>query len=49
VIVAALYLGQELVNSFKPDNVSQFAHILGGLAGAVFGFGGKFIAQTISK
>ncbi len=49
VIVAALYLGQELVNSFKPDNVSQFAHILGGLAGAVFGFGGKFIAQTIGK
>jgi len=49
VIVAALYLGQELVNSFKPDNVSQFAHILGGLAGAVFGFGGKFIAQTVGK
>ncbi|MCS7013578.1 MAG: rhomboid family intramembrane serine protease [Chloroherpetonaceae bacterium] len=48
LIVAALYLGQEILNSFKPDHVSQFAHILGGIAGAVFGFSGKFITQSIS-
>lgn len=38
VFVAVLFLGQELVNILKLDNVSQFAHILGGLLGAGFGF-----------
>ncbi|MGF1533333.1 MAG: rhomboid family intramembrane serine protease [Bernardetiaceae bacterium] len=43
VLVVALYLGQEVLSIFKNDNVSQFAHILGGICGAVFGFllGGK--------
>jgi len=38
VFVAVLFLGQEVVNILKLDNVSQFAHILGGLLGAGFGF-----------
>lgn len=38
VAVLALYLGKELFEVFKNDNVSQFAHIVGGLAGSVFGF-----------
>ncbi len=38
ILVALLYLGQEVINSLKADNVSQFAHILGGMAGAGFGF-----------
>jgi membrane associated rhomboid family serine protease len=38
VAVLALYLGKEVFDAFKNDNVSQFAHIVGGLCGAVFGF-----------
>lgn len=36
--VAALYLGREVVHAFKADNVSQLAHLVGGVVGAVFGF-----------
>lgn len=36
--VAVLYLGRELVNAFQNDNVSQLAHLVGGVVGAVFGF-----------
>lgn len=39
IIVLVLYLGQEIFNGlFAGDNISQFAHILGGIAGSVFGF-----------
>ena len=38
VLVMALYLGKEVFMAFDQDTTSQFAHILGGLAGAVFGF-----------
>lgn len=39
IVVMIMYLGQEVYNGlFSQDNVSQLAHILGGLAGAVFGF-----------
>ena len=38
ILVALLFLGQEVFNSLKADNVSQFAHILGGVSGAGFGF-----------
>ncbi len=37
ILAAVFYLGQEVINSFKPDSVSQMAHILGGLLGAGFG------------
>ncbi len=36
--VAALYLGREVVHAFQQDNVSQLAHIVGGVVGAIFGF-----------
>ena len=36
--VTALYLAGEVSASFAEDGVSQFAHILGGLCGTVFGF-----------
>jgi membrane associated rhomboid family serine protease len=43
--VTALYLAGEVSAAFAEDGVSQFAHILGGLCGTVFGFwkapGGK--------
>lgn len=38
ILVALLYLGTEIWNSFKADQVSQFAHIMGGICGSVFGF-----------
>lgn len=38
VAVLALYLGREVFDAFKNDNISQFAHLAGGLAGSVFGF-----------
>jgi membrane associated rhomboid family serine protease len=38
VLVLFLYLGQQIVESFANDNVSQFAHIVGGLFGSLFGF-----------
>jgi rhomboid protease GluP len=34
-----LYLGREVWNSVaSKDNISQFAHVLGGLVGSFFGF-----------
>ncbi|MFN8358553.1 MAG: rhomboid family intramembrane serine protease [Candidatus Kapaibacterium sp.] len=38
ILVVALFLGKEVLNSLKPDGVSQFAHIVGGLCGSIFGF-----------
>ena len=38
ILVLALYLGGELVNSLKSDNISNFAHIVGGFCGSLFGF-----------
>lgn len=37
VLVVLLYLGQEIVNGLRSDDVSQFAHVMGGLCGAAFG------------
>lgn len=38
VAVLVLYLGQQVLDAFKTDSVSQFAHIVGGLCGSIFGF-----------
>ena len=38
IAVAVIYLGHEIVNAFKSDNISQLAHLVGGLAGGIFGF-----------
>ena len=38
VLVAGLFIGGEIVAAVRADNVSQFAHIVGGLCGAAFGF-----------
>ena len=37
-LIVLLFLGEEIYEAFKPSNVSRFAHITGGLLGAVFGF-----------
>jgi len=43
ILVLILYLGRELLNSFgsSPEsdgNISQFAHVVGGFIGSLFGF-----------
>lgn len=38
ILILAIYLGQEMVAIFRDDNISQFAHILGGICGSLFGF-----------
>lgn len=41
ILVALLFVGKEVIYSMKPDHVSQFAHIIGGACGSLFGFLGK--------
>ena len=38
IAIALIYLGGEIVRAFEDDQVSQMAHLLGGVTGAVFGF-----------
>ncbi len=38
ILILALYLTTEIINAFKYDNISQFAHIMGGILGSLFGF-----------
>jgi membrane associated rhomboid family serine protease len=38
ILVLILYLGEQLYSSLKADNISQFAHIVGGFCGSLFGF-----------
>lgn len=38
IIIAFLFLGNEIAASLKPDKISQFSHIAGGVVGAGYGF-----------
>jgi membrane associated rhomboid family serine protease len=38
IIIVVLFLGKEFLASLKPDTISQFAHIMGGICGGMFGF-----------
>ena len=41
ILVLILYLGRELLNAFgsnNESNISEFAHIVGGFTGSLFGF-----------
>ena len=38
LIIAILFIGKEVVSAFGQDSISQMAHIIGGLCGAVFGW-----------
>lgn len=38
ILVALLFVGKEIWMSLGTDHVSQFAHIIGGICGSVFGF-----------
>jgi len=37
LLVALVYLGQEISSALEPDDVSQMAHVLGGVCGVVAG------------
>ena len=38
ILIIFLFMGKEVYTAFSQDNISQFAHILGGICGGVFGF-----------
>ena len=38
IAVAVIYMGGEIIHAFRDDKVSQMAHLVGGIAGAAFGF-----------
>lgn len=41
ILVGLLFIGKEVFHSLQSDQVSQFAHIIGGICGSFFGFFGK--------
>jgi membrane associated rhomboid family serine protease len=43
ILVVVIFIGKEIMGSLQDDGISHFAHIVGGITGAVFGFmlGGK--------
>lgn len=38
LLVLGLFLGKEILNAFKTNNISEFAHVVGGILGSIFGF-----------
>lgn len=41
ILVAILFVGKEVLESVWEDNISQYAHIMGGICGGLFGFLGS--------
>ncbi|TVQ39565.1 MAG: rhomboid family intramembrane serine protease [Spirochaetaceae bacterium] len=37
ILVALLYLTREVITSVRQENISQFAHVVGGICGSLFG------------
>ncbi len=48
ILVALLFVGKEIWQSLGEDRVSQFAHIIGGVCGSIFGFLSKGKPKSIS-
>lgn len=38
ILIFVLFIGKEIMSVYKTDNISQFAHIMGGIIGGVSGF-----------
>ncbi|HEY5944080.1 MAG TPA: rhomboid family intramembrane serine protease [Kofleriaceae bacterium] len=51
IAVAVIYMGGEIIRAFRDDQISQMAHLVGGIAGAAFGFiiAGKKGAAKVPK
>ena len=41
ILIAILFIGKEILQSLQTDQISQFAHIIGGVIGAFFGFASR--------
>lgn len=41
ILVALLFVGKEVIQILGSDQISQFAHIIGGVCGSIFGYFGK--------
>jgi len=41
ILIAILFIGKEIIQSLQTDQISQFAHIIGGVVGSVFGFASR--------
>ncbi|MFN3315200.1 MAG: rhomboid family intramembrane serine protease [Raineya sp.] len=51
ILVLVLFVGKEILNSFDTEHAqtSQFAHILGGIFGAIFGFVVGNLSDKVAK
>ena len=49
ILIAILFLGKEVWQSLQADNISQFAHIAGGICGSLFGFSGFVKSRTTTN
>jgi membrane associated rhomboid family serine protease len=38
IMVVLIFLAKEIVNAFRENTISEFAHIVGGILGSLFGF-----------
>ncbi|HAP43821.1 MAG: rhomboid family intramembrane serine protease [Spirochaetes bacterium GWD1_61_31] len=38
ILVVVLFLGKEVIHALQANDISEFAHIIGGLFGSIFGF-----------
>lgn len=41
ILIAILFIGKEILQSLQTDQISQFAHIAGGITGSFFGFASR--------
>jgi membrane associated rhomboid family serine protease len=41
ILIAILFIGKEIIQSLQTDQISQFAHIIGGIVGSIFGFASR--------
>lgn len=46
ILIAILFLGKEIWQAFQDNNISEFAHIVGGICGGLFGFSGLIKPQV---
>ena len=46
LLIVAIFIGKEVMHSFEANQVSEFAHIVGGVFGALFGFVGPARKKT---
>jgi membrane associated rhomboid family serine protease len=50
ILITLLFIGQEVFKMFQQNNISEFAHLMGGLCGGIFGFffsGKKQVGKTV--